>query len=69
VPTKVIRYRSYTFNIYAPARQGDRWYLVIWSPSNAPPVTMSGHVSWEEAVQEAQAAVDHILDGSALPKL
>ncbi len=60
---------SYTFNIYAPARQGDRWYLVIWSPSNVPPITMPGRATWEEAVQEAQAAVDHILDGRPPPKL
>jgi hypothetical protein len=69
VPAKIIRYRNYTFHIYEPSRQGTRWYLVIWSPSNAPAITMPGRPTWEEVLKDAQAAVDRILDGGPPAKL
>jgi hypothetical protein len=69
VPTKVVRYRHYIFDTYTPANGWDRWRVVIWPPNNSPPITMPGHASGEEATKEAQAAVDHILDGGPPPKL
>jgi len=64
-----VRYRTYTFHIRPPASQGDPWHIVIWTPSNAPPITMPGRATLEEAVKDAEAVVNHILDGGAPPKL
>jgi hypothetical protein len=69
IQPKIVRYRTYTFEIHAPTRQGDRWHVIIWSPSNAPPITMPGRVTWEEAVKDAEAIVNHIRDGGPAPKL
>jgi hypothetical protein len=69
VPTTTVRYRTYTFHVHPPARQGDRWHVIIWSPSNAPPITMPGRASEDEVIKDARAAVDHILDGGPPPKL
>jgi hypothetical protein len=69
VALKVVRYRHYIFDIYAPANRWERWRVLIWPPNNSPPITMPSHASEEEATKEAQAAVDHILDGSPPPKL
>jgi hypothetical protein len=69
VPTKIIRYRHYVFDIYAPTHRWDRWRVVIWPPNNSPPITMPGHTSEEEATKEARATVDHILDGGPPPRL
>ena len=70
MPAKTTRrYRGYTFDIYAPANQWDRWRVVIWARGNEPPITMPGHATEDEAVNEARTAVDHILDGGSQPKM
>jgi len=69
IPAMLVKYRTYTFNIYAPARHGSRWHFVIWSPSNAPPIVMPGRPTWDQSIKDAQIAVDHILDGGSRPEL
>jgi hypothetical protein len=68
VPTKTVRYRGYAIDIYAPIRQGEPWRVIIWSPNNAVSIPMPNHPSEDEAVKEARAAIDHILDGGPPPK-
>jgi hypothetical protein len=68
VPTKTVRYRGYAIDIYAPTRPREPWRVIIWSPNNAVPIPMPNHASEDEAVKEARAAIDHILDGGPAPK-
>ena len=67
MPTKRVKHRGYEFEVYSPVRGGDQWHVVIWAPNASPPITMPSHASGVEAIAEARAAVDHILDGRPAP--
>jgi hypothetical protein len=67
VPTKRVKYRGYEFEVYSPISGGDRWHVVMWPPNNSPPITTPTVASGVEAIAEARATVDHILDRRPAP--
>jgi hypothetical protein len=46
-----------------PVSGAAQWRAVIWPPNNSPPIVTRGHVSGVEAIAEALATIDHVLDG------
>jgi hypothetical protein len=64
MPTKSERYQGYALDIFAPNEPGGRWKVNVWPPSRKPPIIMPAQTSENEAINEAKATVDYLLDSS-----
>jgi hypothetical protein len=62
--TRTLWHRGHSILTW-PDSLGDRWGVVIWAPNDASPVTMPTFASEDDAIHEAKATVDEILDGPA----
>jgi hypothetical protein len=60
--TRTIWYRGCEFIIYPPTSSTGRWRVLIWPPSSDAPRAMPPHSTEGEAINEAMATADNILD-------
>ena len=65
--TKSARYHGYALDIFGPSGEAGRWKVHVWPPSSKPPVIMTSQTSENEAVKEAKATVDCLLDSTRQP--